>query len=116
MGPGAWRLFDEHRPQSFSQRDGVPHALICAVDFQEEFNRTIEWIDLGPTPQKLGTRCIDLLGRNRIYSFITGCTAHRDRGRIMMTVGERKLANFPSAQLRQSMARVLDFTSRPLCI
>ena len=112
LDPDGWHLFAEHRPQCFPQRDGVPHPLICAVELQEEFNRTIGWIDLGPPSQKLGTCCIDLLGRNRIYSFITGCTAHRDRGRIMVPIGERKPENFPSAQLRQSMARSPRFHSR----
>ena len=112
----ACSLFGEYRPQCFRLRRSVPHPLICAVELQEEFNRTIGWIDLDPTPQKLGACRIDLLCSNRIYSFITGCTAHRDRGRIMIPVGKRKLANFPSAQLGQSMARVLDFPSRLRCI
>jgi hypothetical protein len=62
LDPDAWRLFAQHRPQCFPRRDGVPHPLIRAVELQEEFNRTIGWIDLGPTPQKLGSCCIDLLG------------------------------------------------------
>src|ERR1700730_3644648 len=116
LDPNAWCRFAEHRPQCFTQRDRVPHPLIGAIELQEEFNRTIGWIDLGPPPQKLGTRCIDLLGRNRICRFITGCAAHRDRGRIMLSVRERKPENLLTAQVRQSTARVLDFPSGLLCI
>jgi hypothetical protein len=50
--------------RSFFQPDRVLHPLIWAVELQDELNRTIGWIDLGPPPAKSGSRCIDLLGRN----------------------------------------------------
>ena len=50
LDPNVWRLFAKHRPQFFLQRDRVLHPLICAVELQEELNRTIGWIGLGAPP------------------------------------------------------------------